>query len=355
MAYNKETGMYEGYIYCIENLINGKKYIGQTTKTINQRWKQHLYSSKNPNSPKYPIHLAIIKYGNNNFTIKELEKHSYCNIKDLEDKLNEREIYLIKNHKDDGYNMYNITSGGNSSGDHLWVPVKQYSFDGKLIKTWDNILSAEESYGISKGVITECCRGKINFCNGYIWRYIDDDFDKYTISDEAITRALSNFKIKQYDFYGNMINVYNRNEIIELYKSSGYHQIVLVCKGKKDFYNNYIWKYEFDDLTENDYKIMNKNITNKNIVRVKTGLSAIELGRNLKGQIKPKMVNCYTMDGNYIKTYNSIKEAGNEVQLKNPYNITLVCTNKRSHAGGYKWFYSDDQSQPDKSKITKNS
>lgn len=25
MSYNKETGMYEGYIYCVENLVNGKK------------------------------------------------------------------------------------------------------------------------------------------------------------------------------------------------------------------------------------------------------------------------------------------------------------------------------------------
>ena len=34
MSYNKETGMYEGYIYKIVNDINDKVYIGHTQKTI---------------------------------------------------------------------------------------------------------------------------------------------------------------------------------------------------------------------------------------------------------------------------------------------------------------------------------
>lgn len=37
MAYNKETGMWEGYIYKIWNDINDKIYIGQTYSTIKER------------------------------------------------------------------------------------------------------------------------------------------------------------------------------------------------------------------------------------------------------------------------------------------------------------------------------
>ena len=35
-----------GYIYKITNLINGKCYIGQTSRTIEERFKQHLKDSK---------------------------------------------------------------------------------------------------------------------------------------------------------------------------------------------------------------------------------------------------------------------------------------------------------------------
>ena len=41
MSYNPKTGMYEGYIYCIKNLLNEMKYIGQTSRTISIRWNQH--------------------------------------------------------------------------------------------------------------------------------------------------------------------------------------------------------------------------------------------------------------------------------------------------------------------------
>lgn len=43
MAYNKETGMYEGWIYIIMNDIEPELvYIGQTYDTLERRWCIHV-------------------------------------------------------------------------------------------------------------------------------------------------------------------------------------------------------------------------------------------------------------------------------------------------------------------------
>lgn len=74
-------------IYCITNKINNKQYIGQSVD-IKKRFREHCFSARHPENKDYnmPIHLAMAKYGIENFQIEILE---LCN----RDKLNEKEIY----------------------------------------------------------------------------------------------------------------------------------------------------------------------------------------------------------------------------------------------------------------------
>lgn len=75
------------YIYVITNKINGKQYVGQTSNTIQQRFKEHLYTAKrNEQTRQSPIYRAMRKYGIENFIIKELEK---CSAEEAD----EKEIY----------------------------------------------------------------------------------------------------------------------------------------------------------------------------------------------------------------------------------------------------------------------
>ena len=62
----------KGYIYLIENKINGKKYIGKTYSSIEKRWKEHI---KDRTRFDRPLYRAMNKYGIENFSIQELE---YC-------------------------------------------------------------------------------------------------------------------------------------------------------------------------------------------------------------------------------------------------------------------------------------
>ena len=73
MSFNKETGMYEGYIYCITNKVNSKQYIGQTIRTIEDRYKQHLRKIKHNYDNLY-LYVAMEKYGKENFWVHQVEK-----------------------------------------------------------------------------------------------------------------------------------------------------------------------------------------------------------------------------------------------------------------------------------------
>lgn len=112
-----ETDLSYGYIYCITNIRNNAKYIGQTkcfkirngvtsAKNPEERFRQHLsraFGEKTQNECQ-KFYEAIREYGKDAFVFTIVEK---CSMLDL----NKRERYYIKlwNTKRKGYN---ISRGG---------------------------------------------------------------------------------------------------------------------------------------------------------------------------------------------------------------------------------------------------
>ena len=95
----------KGYIYTITNVINGKKYVGQTNNPY-KRWKKHISESKKKELPyKNYLYSAIKKYGLINFEFNIID---VCDIKDV----NEKEIFWIKELKTIVPNGYNLLPGG---------------------------------------------------------------------------------------------------------------------------------------------------------------------------------------------------------------------------------------------------
>lgn len=72
-------------VYVISNIINQKLYVGQSTKSIEERFKRHCSEAKWNNRKNMPIVNAIHKYGENNFKIKILEQSENFTKKQLDD------------------------------------------------------------------------------------------------------------------------------------------------------------------------------------------------------------------------------------------------------------------------------
>lgn len=88
------------YVYKITNCINQKVYIGQTSFSVEKRWKEHIKDiSKHLDRPLY---RALAKYGIENFTVEMIEETDFPN---------EREEYWIQYYQS-FHNGYNATTGG---------------------------------------------------------------------------------------------------------------------------------------------------------------------------------------------------------------------------------------------------
>lgn len=109
----------DGKIYLITNLINNKKYVGQTVMTLKQRWNKHLSNSRTLNPTG--IAGAIKKYGEQNFSMELL---ATCKIEDL----NELEEYYIKKYNsfNDGYNLTLGGEGGKTLNLNEEEVIKKY-------------------------------------------------------------------------------------------------------------------------------------------------------------------------------------------------------------------------------------
>ena len=118
------------YIYKITNKVNGKVYIGQSIRPIEQRFQRHINDAVN-NILDTHFARAIRKYGKENFYIELVET---C---DNQTELNLRERYWIRKYDsiNNGYNETDATSkcGGNTYMSKTESEMKEIS--EKISKT----------------------------------------------------------------------------------------------------------------------------------------------------------------------------------------------------------------------------
>jgi group I intron endonuclease len=91
-------------VYLITNKKTGKKYVGQTIKTLKRRWSLHL-SDATRGSAMY-LHRAIRKYGEENFSVKPLH------VCESREELNLSEVFYISLLRTKSPKGYNMSDGG---------------------------------------------------------------------------------------------------------------------------------------------------------------------------------------------------------------------------------------------------
>lgn len=204
------------YIYLITNQINKKQYVGQTSYSLEQRWKQHIKDSKREICEIRPLYRAMRKYGEENFTIEQIEE---CDTQIVA----EREQYWIQ-YYDTYDNGYNATLGG----------------DGKILYDYDEIV---KTY-LSTHNASEVAR-TLN-CHPDSVRKILKANDIPIIPAHDIIAKKYNKKIAQYDKKGNFIKVYNSaHEAARYLGSENYRRHIQEClRGKRKTAYGFIWCYE---------------------------------------------------------------------------------------------------------------
>ena len=211
-------------IYKITNLINNKVYIGETIRSLDSRWREHKHEAlKEGHGYNYPIHLAIRKYGLDNFKIETLETCS-------DDIRFERESYYIKLYSSHLHSKgYNIVLNGSGAilyssediqnawdeglgineiairlGCHKSVvskrlrslgvseneikariganpslrqgqPIYQYTLSGEMIKQWPSASECARQMGYSQAAISNVCRQEQYSAYGYLWKLVNDN------------------------------------------------------------------------------------------------------------------------------------------------------------------------------------
>jgi NUMOD3 motif/GIY-YIG catalytic domain/NUMOD1 domain len=253
-------------------LLDGEivRYIGKTHK-IKERLNEHINEARNGvNTRKNRWILSLLK--NNKMPDIEIIDEV------LIDEWTFWEKFYIGLYKSWGFDLTNMTIGGNGTGEGVNNPnygrvlteehkkkcsiklsgknnpfygkkhsdeilqkfyksVLQYTINGEFLKEWKSIHDAESTLHIHS--ISSCCGGKLLSAGGYVWKYKSNNI----IDQKILINKVYRKPVYQYTKKGIFIKKWN--SVREAEGCLNINHISKVCTGYKSHKTTggFIWKY----------------------------------------------------------------------------------------------------------------
>ena len=215
-------------IYIITNQLNGKMYIGQTYRDMDERWAQHKADYKKKRYAEKPLYKAIREDGIDNFKCDLLEK---CE-KVISD---EREQYYIRLYNtyigNENSNGYNATLGGSGK------PFVNREMIVKKYKEKQSMVEVAQYFGIHHETVSNI----LSDAGVKTLSQEDVNANKYGIP--VVMLSLDGEYIKSFKSAREAAKEFTDN--IKKIDGISVH-ISAVCKGKRKSAYGYRWMYESD-------------------------------------------------------------------------------------------------------------
>jgi len=216
----------------------------------------------------------------------------------------------------------------------------QYTLNNEIIKEWDSVKAVLEHYKYSIKKFRDCCHGKTNSYGGFKWKYYDEalkiegekwkelDFNGKTIEISSAGRIKG--PSRRITFGAVQDNEQHEENGYRYYSSERVHRLVMLA-----FVPN-----ENADSLFVDHIDGNKSNNNLSNLRWVTPSENSQHAHNMKKFVNnghTKKVNKYTLEGEFIETFNSIKEAAISINVSG-YAITgAIKRREKGTSGGFKW------------------
>ena len=163
---------YKGYIYCIRNKINNKKYIGQTSEKRGYNHRISKHKGQLINNKHYSKNLQedFNKYGMDNFEFFILDEFTFTNKELLKKVLIDMEKFYI-----DLWDTMNDNKGYNSTKSVGRGSIKRIlCIETGEIFNGTKDLNDKMFPNKSPSNIFSHLTGRIKSCYGYHFKYIDE-------------------------------------------------------------------------------------------------------------------------------------------------------------------------------------